>query len=254
MAVQGASRSLQHWDSALEESSYSPRISSRVTPLAAFDDSPAKGRTAPSMTPLPSGAAASDAHMPAEMPSDSSTSGCQILEVPIVPGFSAKPIPSGLPPSDRLASDAHTPKQKMTVLPIIPEAEEEGQAAEPAGNGHLLGNKDSPSEVTCDDEHDHETPVPNLAAALMQRYQRLSLLSLQLSNLLTQSQTQASRLQPCALLATLPLATPLLCWTWFLRLPWLKTQTFLWCLAGQHWMAPLSWLSAALWTHTAAPH
>ena len=172
MIMQGTPRSLQHWDSALEESGYSPRISSRVDPPAATDDSAAKGRTDPSMTPpLLSDAAASDAHMLGEMPSDSPTSGRQVLEVPIIPGFGAKgrPNPSGVPPFDALASDAHTSGQKVIMLPPIPESEEEGLAAEPPGSVNLLGNAavpNSPSEVTCDDGHDPLTHVPKLAAAV----------------------------------------------------------------------------------------
>lgn len=41
----------------------------------------------------------------------------------------------------------------MTVLPIIPEAEEESQAAEPPGSVHLLGNETVPNlppKATCD--------------------------------------------------------------------------------------------------------
>ncbi len=136
MVMQGAPRSLQHWDSALEESGYSPRISTRVTPRAANDDSPAKDRTAPFMAlPLPSNAAASDAHT----------------------------LGQTLP-----ASDAHTSGQKVTVLPPIPEAEEEGLAAAPPGSVHLLGEEavpKLPSTVTCDSHPDQMTHVPNWAAA-----------------------------------------------------------------------------------------
>ena len=174
MVLQGDPRSLQHWDSPLEESGYSPRISCRVTPPAAFGDSPAKARTDPFMTlPLSSDAAASDAYMLGEMPSDPLASGCQILEAPIIPDFGVKgakgrPSPSGIPPSDSLASDAHAAGQSVIMLPPIPESQEEGQAAEPPGSVHLLGGEavlNSPSEVTCDDEHDPLTHVPKLAAA-----------------------------------------------------------------------------------------
>lgn len=172
MVMQDAPRTLQHWDSALEESGYSPRISTRVTPPASSGDSPAKGRTDPLKTlPLPSDAAASDAHMLGETPSDSPTSGRQILKVPIIPDFDAKdgPNPSGIPPSDGLASDAFTPGQKVITLPPIPESDEEGQVAEPPGSVHLLGDEavsTSPSKDTCDGERDPVTHVPKLAAAL----------------------------------------------------------------------------------------
>ncbi len=167
--MQGMPRSLQHWDSALEESGCSPRISSRVNPPAANDDSPAKGSTDPFMSPpLPSHAAASDAHMLGETPSDSPASGRQIFKVPIIPDFGAKdgPNPSGMPPSGGMASDAHTSGQKATVLPPIPESEEEGQAAEVPGSVHMLCKKAVSNfpNVTCDGQPDHVT-LPKLAAA-----------------------------------------------------------------------------------------
>lgn len=130
--LQGSLQRLKHWDSALEDSHHSPRITSKVSCLPFVPEAGVEGRGDPSETPPnPAGAMPAKPPLAGGVASDSHTLEHDGLSLPPILGLKGGADPSGtpLPSSPVVASDSPLLGQQETLstLPTISESDAVGK-------------------------------------------------------------------------------------------------------------------------------